>query len=178
MEIGHTPKRDAEETSSWSQSADLEEILSLPIEDVLARLSTSHSGLTSEEVRNRLQAYGYNELAQRKRRTATVEFFHHIRNPLVFILLFAGLISGIIALRQRQQPVDALIIFSIVLMSVVLDVYQESKAEKSAALLQKRVVTTASVLRTVSRKKSGSLKSFRETSSIFPLEISCQPTRE
>jgi Mg2+-importing ATPase len=130
VEIGHTPKRDAEETSSWSQSADLEEILSLPIEDVLARLNTSHSGLTSEEVRNRLQAYGYNELAQRKRRTATVEFFHHIRNPLVFILLF-----------------DALIIFSIVLMSVVLDVYQESKAEKSAALLQKRVVTTASVLR-------------------------------
>jgi P-type Mg2+ transporter len=71
----------------------------------------------------------------------------------VFILLFAGLISGIIALQQRQQPVDAMIIFLIVLMSVVLDVYQESKAEKSAETLKKRVITTATVLRDGARKE-------------------------
>jgi Mg2+-importing ATPase len=147
VEIGHTVKKDVEETSRSLQSVNLEEILGLPIEDVFARLSTSQLGLTSEESRSRLQRYGYNQLPQRKRRTGAVEFLYHLRNPLVLILLFAGLISGIIALQQKQQPVDALIIFSIVLMSVALDVYQESKAEKSADFLKKRVVTTATVLR-------------------------------
>jgi Mg2+-importing ATPase len=146
-------KKDAEKTSSWSQSATLEEILRLPTEEVLVRLDTSQSGLTSEEATSRLQMYGYNQLPQKKRRAGALEFLYHLRNPLVFILLFAGLISGIIALQQKQQPVDALIIFSIVLMSVVLDVYQESKAEKSADMLKKRVVTTATVLRDGAKKE-------------------------
>ncbi len=45
------------------------------------------------------------------------------------------------------EAIDAIIIFSIVLLSVVLDVYQESKAERSVEMLKKRVVTTATVLR-------------------------------
>lgn len=148
MDTRHSAKKDGEETSSWSQSANLEEILSLPIEDILTRLGTSKSGLTSEEARSRLQRYGYNQLPQRKRRTSAVEFLFHFRNPLVFILLFAGLISGLIG-----TAVDAIIIFSIVLLSVVLDVYQESKAEKSAEMLKKRVVTTATVFRGGARKE-------------------------
>ena len=45
------------------------------------------------------------------------------------------------------MTIDATIIFSIVLLSVVLDVYQESKAENAAEALKKRVATTATVLR-------------------------------
>lgn len=148
MDIRRRAKKDVEETSSHSQSANLEEILGLPTEDVLARLGTSQSGLTSEEARSRLQRYGYNQLPQRKRRTGAVEFLYHLRNPLAFILLFAGLISGLIG----SAP-DAIIIFSIVVLSVVMDVYQESKAEKSADMLRKRVVTTATVLRDGARKE-------------------------
>jgi Mg2+-importing ATPase len=148
-----TKRKDGEKTTSWSQSASLEEILSLPVQDVFARLDTSQSGLTSQEAANRLQVYGYNELAQKKKRTGVVEVLYHLRNPLVFILLFAGLISGIISIEQNQQPVDAIIIFSIVIMSVVLDVYQESKAENSAEMLKKRVVTTATVLRDGAKKE-------------------------
>lgn len=63
------------------------------------------------------------------------------------------MISGAIALQQGEQPVDSIIIFSIVILSVVLDVYQESKAEKSAETLKKRVVTTATVLRDGAKKE-------------------------
>jgi len=143
MEVaGASKKKDTEKTPSWSQSTSPDEILALPTEDVLAKLGTSPSGLTSQEARSRLQTYGYNELAKRKRRAGAIELFYHLRNPLVFILLFAGLIEGLLG----DAP-SATIIFSIVLMSVVLDVYQESKAERSAEMLKKRVVTTATVLR-------------------------------
>jgi P-type Mg2+ transporter len=137
-----------EKTSSWSQSATLEEILRLPTEEVLARLDTSQSGLTSEEATNRLQTYGSNQLPQKKRRAGAVEFLYHLRNPLVFILLFAGLISGLIG-----QALDAGIIFAVVLISLVLDVYQETKAEKSAEMLKKRVITTTTVLRDGAKKE-------------------------
>jgi len=144
IEVTRAPKKkETKKTSSWSQSTSLDEIVAMPIEDVLAKLGTSPSGLSSAEARSRLEEYGYNELAKKKRRSGAIEVFYHLRNPLVFLLLFAGLIEGFVA----QDAAGATIIFSIVLMSVFLDVYQESKAEKSAEALKKRVVTTATVLR-------------------------------
>jgi Mg2+-importing ATPase len=142
VRAGRVAGKNTKNTTGYSQLADMDEILSLPIDAVLARLGTSQAGLTSDEARNRLQTFGYNQLPQRRRRTGAVEFIYHLRNPLVFILLFAGLISGLIG----SVP-DAIIIFSIVILSVVLDVYQESKAEKSAELLKKKVITTVTVLR-------------------------------
>jgi Mg2+-importing ATPase len=84
-----------------------------------------------------------------------VEFLYHLRNPLVFILLFAGLISGLVGARsgQPEDVIDAVIIFAIVLVSVFLDVYQESKAQNSAEFLRKKVLTTATVLRDGEKKE-------------------------
>jgi Mg2+-importing ATPase len=128
---------------------DTEDLLALSTEEILVRLNTSQSGLTSQEAENRLQTYGYNELAKRKRRTAIVEFLFHLRNPLVFILLLAGLISFFLGVNSgsSDEIIDAVIIFSIVLLSVVLDVYQESKAERAAETLKEKVTTTATVFR-------------------------------
>ena len=122
--------------------ADTQELLSLPADDVLAQLKTSQSGLSSEEVQNRLATYGPNQLAKKRKRTGLVEIFYHLRNPLVLILLVAGLVSGFLG-----DATDAVIIFSIVFLSVILDVYQESKAQNAADALKKRVTATATVLR-------------------------------
>ncbi|MEM2112164.1 MAG: cation-transporting P-type ATPase, partial [Candidatus Bathyarchaeia archaeon] len=132
---------DLSEVSSWALP-NTEELLGLPIDELLARLNTSSSGLSSEEAEKRLITYGYNELARRKRRTAIADFLSHFRSPLVIILLIAGLISGFLG-----EIVNFTIIFSIVLMSVILDFYQESKAEKAAEILKEKVATTATVLR-------------------------------
>jgi Mg2+-importing ATPase len=141
-DLSPVEKAGANKTSSWNQSMDIEELLGLPIDELFVRLNTSQLGLTSQEVENRLKIYGRNELAQKKRRTAVVEFLFHLRSPLVLILLIAGLIAGFLGER-----IEAIIIFSIVLLSVFLDVYQESKAEKAAEMLKEKVTTTATVLR-------------------------------
>ena len=116
--------------------------MELSADQLLAKLDTSRSGLTSEEVGRRLKTYGPNELAKRKRRTAAVEFLVHLGNPLVIILLLAGLIS-----LSSGGTIDAIIIFSIVVLSVALDIYQEDKAEKAAEMLKEKVTTTATVIR-------------------------------
>jgi Mg2+-importing ATPase len=56
--------------------------------------------------------------------------------------MIAGLISGILG----ELP-NTVIIFTIVLLSVVLDFYQENKAENAAEMLKEAVTTTATVIR-------------------------------
>ncbi|MGF3571938.1 MAG: magnesium-translocating P-type ATPase [Candidatus Bathyarchaeia archaeon] len=129
------------EISSWALPSS-EEILTLPVDELLARLKTSLTGLSSEDVERRLEIFGYNELVKKRKRTAIFDFLSHFRSPLIIILLIAGLISGFFG----EAP-NAIIIFSIVTLSVVLDFYQESKAERAAEMLRQRVATTATVLR-------------------------------
>jgi Mg2+-importing ATPase len=126
---------------------DPKEILFLPTEEVLARLGTSQSGLTSEEAKKRLEIYGYNEFAKKKR-TALVEFLSYFKSPLVIILLVAAVISAFLG-----ELVNAIIISVIVLLSTLLLFYQESRAEKASEMLRKKVTTTATVLRDGEKKE-------------------------
>ena len=141
METRNVGKLKVNETASWAPLR-MEELLTLPIDDLFARLNTSMAGLSTEEAEERLRIYGYNELAKRKKRMAIVDFLLHFRSPLVIILLIAGLIAGFLG-----EVINFTIIFSIVFLSVLLDFYQESKAEKAAELLKEKVTTTATVLR-------------------------------
>ena len=129
-------------------AVNMEELLALPVDLLLARLETSQSGLSAEEAQKRLDKYGYNELAKRKRRFILVEFLLRFRSPLVIILLLAGLISGFVG-----EMTDATLIFAMVLLSGILDFYQEFKAEKAARMLKEKVTTTATVLRSGSKQE-------------------------
>ena len=119
-----------------------EEIISLPCSEVLDRLGTSATGFTTEEVERRLETYGFNEIAKKKRGSILIEFLSHFKSPLVIILIIAGIVSGVLG-----QRVNAIIILSIVLVSVILDFTQEHRAETAAEALRKRVATTATTFR-------------------------------
>lgn len=119
-----------------------DELVNLPINLILERLNTSQQGLSQEEAASRLETFGYNEFTQKKKKTVIFELLHHLSNPLLIILLIAGLISGILG-----ETINTAIILSIVIISIGLDLFQESKAEKVAELLKSKVATTATVLR-------------------------------
>lgn len=119
-----------------------EELLSLPIEDLLRHLNASTTGLSSQEAEKRLEIYGHNELARPHKHSAIREFLTRFKSPLVIILLIAALISGVLG-----EIAHVVIIFAIVLVSVILDFYQETKAKKAAQLLKDKMTTTATVLR-------------------------------
>jgi Mg2+-importing ATPase len=119
-----------------------EELLSLSTEEIMTRLGTSQQGLSSEQADERLEVYGPNALARAHKHSALKEFLLHFKSPLVIILLIAGIISGLL-----QQYANMTIVLAIIFISVILDYYQESKAEKAAELLKQKVTTTATVLR-------------------------------
>ncbi|MDO8577882.1 MAG: magnesium-translocating P-type ATPase [Dehalococcoidales bacterium] len=119
-----------------------EDIVCMPSSDLLARLNTSLTGLNDEEVEKRLEAFGPNEVARKRKTPILIEFLSHFRSPLVIILMIAATISGILG-----ELINAIIILSIVLASVILDFTQEYRAEGAAEALRKRVTTTATVFR-------------------------------
>ncbi len=119
-----------------------EEVLMLSSEQLLERLNTSVDGLTSDEAASRLERFGHNTVGESERRAALVKFLLTFRNPLVIILLIAGALSGFLG-----QIESAVIIFTIIFISVFLTFYQESRASRAAELLRERVATTATILR-------------------------------
>ncbi|MGD0644514.1 MAG: magnesium-translocating P-type ATPase [Candidatus Bathyarchaeia archaeon] len=119
-----------------------EEVLTLPTDELLSRLGTSTKGLSSQEAEQNLNVYGTNELARKRKRSGIVSFLLHFKSPLILILLAASVFAAV----SKDIP-DFTIIVSIVLISVIIDHYQESKAENAAELLKEKVSTTATVLR-------------------------------
>ncbi len=124
-------------------SLSAQELLSLPAEEILTRLNTSiTNGLRAEEAQKRLEIYGRNELAKKKKRAAIVNFLSRFKSPLVIILIIAGAISATLG----QIP-SVIVIYAMVFLSVSLSYYQEANASKAAELLKEKVATSATVLR-------------------------------
>lgn len=99
-------------------------------------------GLSSEEAAKRLTQYGPNNPTPVRRGTAVLELLGLFLNPLVVILLVAGLVSFLLGNR-----VDAAIILVMVLLGVSINFVQTYRSQRAIAMLREKVITTATVLR-------------------------------
>ncbi|MBI4759158.1 MAG: magnesium-translocating P-type ATPase, partial [Chloroflexi bacterium] len=88
---------------------------SAPPAELLPRLQTSMLGLTNDEAQQRLTRYGSNLLKPKRRSDALTLLLAQFKSPLILILLFAAGLSFFL-----HDPVDALIILAIVLVSGLL----------------------------------------------------------
>lgn len=100
------------------------------------------AGLTTREAKQKLAKFGPNEIVQTKKLSGLFAFLLKFRNPLVFILVFAALVSGFFG-----DWASATIIILIVLLSVILDFVNTYKSHKAAEALKARVMITAKTLR-------------------------------
>ncbi|HUN54606.1 MAG TPA: magnesium-translocating P-type ATPase [Smithella sp.] len=96
---------------------------SVPQNDLLASLGTRQEGLSSGEAKQRLMNYGANLLKPPKRSDTLSLLLAQFKNPIILTLIFAAGLSFFL-----QDPVDAVIILSIVLISGLLGFWQERGA--------------------------------------------------
>lgn len=99
-------------------------------------------GLSQQEAEARLARFGANDVVPTRQRTLLAQLLGRFANPLVIILLLAGLLSGVLG-----DPVNALIITGIVLLSVALEFTQTQRSLRAAEALRDQVAMTATVLR-------------------------------
>ena len=116
-------------------------------EKVLERVESTKNGLSSSEAARRLEENGKNKLAAAKGKSLLRRFLEQLADPMIIILLAAALISGIIAVIEKESFADVIIILAVVIVNAVLGVYQESKAEKAIEALQQMSAATSKVLR-------------------------------
>lgn len=121
---------------------DMDKLLTLSNTQVLQKLGTTASGLSTANANRRKADYGTNEIAQKGARSHILIALSHSTNPLVAILLLSAIISAL----TGSIP-NAVIIISIVLMSVLLDYVQSHRSLVAAKRLEEQVTATANVLR-------------------------------
>ena len=111
-------------------------------EEVLKELNVNPvTGLTTEEVKIRLENYGENKLKGKPKKSLFSLFFAQLKDMLIYVLLGAAVITiGI------GEYVDAIIILLVVVLNAVIGVIQEYKAEKAIEALQ-QMTTPKSLVR-------------------------------
>jgi Mg2+-importing ATPase len=105
-------------------------------------LSSRPEGLNQSEADQRLITLGPNVLQTRAQATPLDLFLNQFKSPIILILLFATLVSGIL----RDWP-DAIIILVIVFGSALLSFSQEFRASNAADKLRSRLQVKTTVLR-------------------------------
>ncbi|CAG0980954.1 MAG: HAD-IC family P-type ATPase [Candidatus Methanoperedens sp.] len=118
------------------------------VESVFQRLQSGRSGLKSEDVKNRLLTFGFNELPEKKRISPLGIFLSQFKNYLVLILIGAAIISAF-----TGEETNAFVILFIILFISVLGFVQEYRAERAMEALKKMVAFEARVLRDGAAKK-------------------------
>jgi Mg2+-importing ATPase len=113
-----------------------------PVEVVFEKLNTSTKGLSEAEAEKRLEEYGYNEPARKKKRTILFQILSKFVNPLVIVLLIIAGFSLFFG-----EKISALLVILMAIMSVFLSFFQEYRAGKEAEKLSEMVRATATVCR-------------------------------
>ncbi len=99
-------------------------------------------GLSSQEVEKRLLEYGRNQFEEKKKKTKLQMFLAQLRNPMIYILFVAVIISA--ALKEFG---DSIIIIAVILLNAIIGMVQEAKAEESLEALKKMSSPMAMVRR-------------------------------
>ena len=111
-------------------------------EVVLKRLKSSEKGLTEDEVQKKFAEYGKNVIRKFKRKSKLMVFLGQFNSLLVYILILAAIVSGLIG-----HIVDAVVIMIIVFLNSGIGFYQEYKAEEIIDKLRKSLKYKVLVLR-------------------------------
>jgi P-type Ca2+ transporter type 2C len=111
-------------------------------EEVLKNLKSSKEGLSETEVQKRFGKYGKNILRKIKSKGKFFVFLSQFNSFLVYILLLAAIVSGVIG-----HFIDAGIIFAIVIINSIIGFFQEYKAEEIIAKLKRSLAYKVRVVR-------------------------------
>src|SRR6056297_530002 len=103
--------------------------------------TASLKGLTSEEVKKRLDQHGYNEISEKKQ-PAYLKFLSYLWGPIPWMIEAALILSIVV-----QDWVDFAIIFSLLIVNAIVGFIEEYEADNAINELKKNLAIKAKVKR-------------------------------
>jgi Mg2+-importing ATPase len=120
-------------------------------DEAVTRLDTVRTGLTPEQVEERLEKYGPNEITHEKPPTWYAQLFHAFVTPfngVLFAVSVVSLFTDVIFAAPEDRTFRTIIVLTtMVLLSTLLRFWQEFRSNKAAEELKAMVSSTAAVLR-------------------------------
>lgn len=118
------------------------------VEDVNREVKTDlNKGLSTEEVDERLQEYGSNQLPEKEKKSELAKFFSHFDDILIYILLAAAVVTLVLG-----HYVDTVVILLVAVINALIGYVQENKAEKALEGIKEMLSLQATVLRNGKRE--------------------------
>ncbi len=111
-------------------------------EEVLSKLNSKETGLTTGEVEIAIEKYGYNQLNEEKKLSTMQVFISQFKDFLVIILIIASIISII-----SGNVESAVVILVVIIINAILGTAQHLKAEESISSLKNLSAPKSKVLR-------------------------------
>ncbi len=122
------------------------------ISEVLVTLGVNqHGGLSSNDIIERRQRFGRNLLTVRRGKGPFLRFLLQFHQPLIYVLLIASAVTALL-----KEPIDASVIFGVVLLNAIIGFIQESRAIQAISALAKSMVTETTVIRDGLRQRLAS----------------------
>lgn len=113
----------------------------LPLDQVLEILKVSKEGLGQEEYEQRIKEYGLNEVAEKKK-NPVIQFLKRFWGPMPWLLEITVILNIII-----QKYVEAVVVFSLLLINSIIGFIQAQNSHKAVELLKKQLEVQCQVLR-------------------------------
>src|SRR5690554_6552570 len=105
--------RPMNQRKSWHQ---------ITTEDALQQMESGQNGLDDQDARQRQQKYGRNKLPEPPRHHPLWRFVLQFHNILIYVLLGAALITGLL-----QHYIDTGVILAVVLINAIIGVRSEER---------------------------------------------------
>lgn len=103
--------------------------------------------MTSSEAKSRQSYFGSNVLPEQKEIPLTQRLIRQFNNPLIIILIVAGLVTFLL-----EDFLDSFIIISVIVLNAIVGVIQEGKAESALKAIRAILSDEATVLRDGTKK--------------------------
>ena len=114
------------------------------IPDIEKDLNTSvKDGLSASDAKARLEQYGPNALASKKKQSMFMRFIDQFKDFMIIVLIIAAILSGVLA----HEWTDATIIMIVVILNAILGVFQEARSEAAIDALKEMATPDAHVRR-------------------------------
>ncbi len=118
-----------------------DDLKSLPMSEVLAKLESSEDGLTAAELKQRLTQYGPNEIEEKKA-NAFLKFLTYLWGPIPWMIEAAVVLSAL-----AQHWPDFFIILVLLLANAVVGFWEEHQAGNAIDALKAKLAIEARVKR-------------------------------
>ena len=87
------------------------------VDEVEKELKTNvEIGLNEQQVKERQEKEGFNELKEEKKKPLFIKFLEQFKDFMIIVLIIAAIVSGIVGEAQGEGITDTIIILIVVLL--------------------------------------------------------------